>query len=314
MEDPDYLGIDGRQLRILLAIDAAGSLTGAARMLDMNQSTVSYWLDILRKRMDDPLFVRVGNGVEPTERAKALIPQAREVLRHIETMFETDTYHPAQDRGTLRIIATAVERDTLLAPLLHYSLTAAPGLSFEIVPQGSSFQVAEKLRQGGIDFAVMPDGVEPGDGLLQRGLITIQDAVFFDPQYPLTEGDIDAFCDRPQVRIALGPEAGFAIDRTLARHGRTRHVALQVGDFDSALRLIEGTRLIATLPLLLARTGGCRLGHVPPPWPQDGLRLALYWHARNQTSARNAFWRARLLDIAKTLAPDRYQATRSVIC
>lgn len=165
----------------------------------------------------------------------------------------------------------------------------------------ASFQVAEKLRQGGIDFAVMPDGVEPGDGLLRRGLMTIQDAVFFDPQEPLAEGDIDAFCDRPQVRIALGPEAGFAIDRTLAQHGRKRHVALQVGDFDSALQLIAGTRLIGTLPRHLAQTGAATLGHVPPPWPQAGLRLALYWHARNQTSARNAFWRARLLEIAKGL-------------
>lgn len=72
IEESDYLDLDGRQLRLLLAIRKAGSLSGAARVLGMNQSTVSYWLDQMRHRLNDPLFVRAGNGVESTQRAKAI--------------------------------------------------------------------------------------------------------------------------------------------------------------------------------------------------------------------------------------------------
>lgn len=46
----------------------------------MNQSSVSYWLDQLRRKFDDQLFTRSGAGVVATARAERLMPQARELL------------------------------------------------------------------------------------------------------------------------------------------------------------------------------------------------------------------------------------------
>ena len=177
MEDSDYLDVDGRQLTILLTIRQAGSLSGAARMLDMNQSTVSYWLDLLRKRLGDPLFVRAGNGVEPTERARALLGPARDALCQLEALGAREDYAPETDGGTLRLAATAIERDLLIAPLVRQALSVAPGLSFEILPSGSTFQVIDRLRQDTVDFALTPEITEPADWLLRRALIRIEDAV-----------------------------------------------------------------------------------------------------------------------------------------
>ncbi|SCZ67838.1 DNA-binding transcriptional regulator, LysR family [Epibacterium ulvae] len=297
MEKTDYLNIDGHQLRILLTIREAGSLSGAAKILDMNQSTISYWLDLLRKRTGDPLFVRHGNGVEPTARARDLFPAAEAALRQIEAMFEPQLYDPAEDHGVLRIACTALERDTLLKPLIHHAQQVAPALSFELPNSGSSFQLIERLRLGTLDAVFMPAGSSERDGILQRTLSRFSDAVYFDPQYPLETDNLDAFCDRPQVRVAFGPDAGFSIDRKLTKMGRTRHVAVQVSDFESALALIAGTRLIATLPALLNRQG---LQKIAPPWENPQRELALYWHARNQTSARHRYWRDTLAKLAKS--------------
>lgn len=296
MDKPDYLAIDGRQLRILLTIQRAGSLSGAAKMLDMNQSTVSYWLDLLRKRTGDPLFVRAGNGVEPTARAQALFPAAQAALRHVEAMFEPQTYDPAEDRGAFRIAGTAVERRWLFAPLLRHVLEVAPGLTLELQPSGSPSQVIERLRDGTVDAAVLPADAAQGDGIQRRTLIRLRDAVYFDPAFPLAPGDWDGFCARPQARVAFGPDAGFGVDRRLAKVNRTRHTAAQVADFDSALALIPGTPLIATLPDHLEAPG---LARIAPPWDQDGLDMALYWHVRHQGSARHGFWRDALAGIAK---------------
>lgn len=214
----------------------------------MNQSTVSYWLDLLRQRFDDPLFVRAGNGVEPTERATALFARAREALGLLEALFESDSYDPDRDRGTLRFAATAIERDLLIAPVQRQAQAIAPELTFEVQPSGPTFQVIDRLRQGTVDIAVMPEISVESEGLLRRTLTRIEDAVYFDPDHPLEEGDLEAFCARPQARVAFGSEAGFGIDRRLAKLDRTRRVALQVADFDSALRLIRRTPIIATLP------------------------------------------------------------------
>lgn len=296
MENSDYLGIDGRQLQILLTIQKAGSLSGAARLLDMNQSTISYWLDQLRARTGDPLFVRSGNGVQPTERAKALLPEAEAALRHLDAMFETPAYDPASDTGTLRIAATAVERTVLIEPLLQHALTHAPKLTFEIKRPGSLFQTVQILQEGVLDFCFLPLDAAKGDGIMQRKLFSFRDVVYFDPNHPLPENDLDAFCARPHARIALGPDASFAIDQRLAKMKRERNVVLQVPDFDSALTLIKGTEIIVTLPDVLSATG---LECVNPPWDTETLDIGLCWHARSQTSARHTHWRRILADIAK---------------
>jgi len=297
MENSDYLGIDGRQLQILLTIQKAGSLSGAARLLDMNQSTISYWLEQLRARTGDPLFVRSGNGVQPTERAKALLPEAQAALRHLDAMFETPAYDPVLDTGTLRIAATAVERTVLIEPLLKHALAHAPKLTFEIMRPGSLFQTVQNLQEGALDFCFLPLNAAKGGGIMQRKLFSFRDVVYFDPKYPLPKGDLDAFCVRPHARIALGPDASFAIDQRLARMKRKRNVVLQVPDFDSALTLIKGTEIIVTLPDVLSATS---LECVNPPWRTETLDIGLCWHARSQTSARHSHWRQVLAEIAKT--------------
>lgn len=297
MENSDYLAIDGRQLHILLTIQKAGSLSGAARMLDMNQSTVSYWLDQLRARTGDQLFVRSGNGVTPTERAKALFPEAEAALRHVEAMFATPDYDPATDTGTFRIAATAVERVILLRPFLRTSRSSAPNLTIDMVRPGSVFETMHGLQQGTLDIGFLPLVEAAGDGIMQRKLTAFTDVVYFDPEYPLEEGDLDAYCERPHARVSLGPDASFAIDRRLAKMDRKRRVVLQTADFDSALALIRGTDIIVTLPDVLAAPG---LATVSPPWPTTKIDIGMYWHARSQTSARHSYWRRILGEISNS--------------
>ncbi|MEM7247721.1 MAG: LysR family transcriptional regulator [Acidobacteriota bacterium] len=298
MEEFDYLELDGRQLQILLTIEQAGSLSAAGKILDLSQSTVSYWLDLLRKRLGDPLFVRAGNGVEPTERAKALLPRAREALLQLQSICQPEEYTPAEDTGRLRIAISSVERDLLIAPLVRKVLELAPRLTLEILRSGSASGAAETLRQGQVDFTILPERWLEGEGFRQRRLLDFEDAVFFDPAFPLAEGDVDGFCARPQVRVALGEEAGFNVEGPLAKLRKSRHVALQVADFNSALELLRGTPLVATLPSLLAKHCGKGLGCIAPPWPDPKRGLMLYWHSRHEHSARHDYWREQVSALA----------------
>ena len=153
----------------------------------MNQSTVSYGLDALRKRLGDPLFVRSGQGVEPTARARALLPAAREALRNLEALTESEVYDPATDDGTLRISATALVRDLVMAPLLQVALGLAPKLNFELSSRGSVFEVFDLLRDGSLDLALLPTSSEIAGGLRSRVALQFRDAIYFDPNYPLLE-------------------------------------------------------------------------------------------------------------------------------
>lgn len=299
MEKSDFHEIDGYQLELFLAIIKAGSLSGAAKILDLNQSTVSYRLDLLRKRLNDPLFVRSGKGIKPTERAESLAPIAKDILQKLQTMVEPEFYDPNEDTQILRIAATMFEREVLLSNFISSAIASAPKLRIEISPTGSPSRASEDLRDGATDFTLLPEEGFEGAGLMQRTLFNFRNCVYFDPAYPLHNMDLDAICERPHVRVVLGSESSYEIDKTLAKMGRSRHVALQVPDFDSALRHIYGTPLIAILPTHLADFVGSGLSNCPSPWPEQEYTLMLYWHERNQHSARHIFWRERFIESAK---------------
>ncbi|MBD3651385.1 MAG: LysR family transcriptional regulator, partial [Alcanivorax sp.] len=62
------------------AIYTEGSLTRAARVLNLTQPAVSHALGRLRDRLEDPLFVRQGARMVPTSRARAMVTPVRHAL------------------------------------------------------------------------------------------------------------------------------------------------------------------------------------------------------------------------------------------
>ena len=64
----DHLDLDGKSLTTFLTVLEEMSVSRAAERLGVTQSAVSHALDKLRTILDDPLFVRVGRGIEPTAR------------------------------------------------------------------------------------------------------------------------------------------------------------------------------------------------------------------------------------------------------
>jgi DNA-binding transcriptional LysR family regulator len=66
--------------RTFLAVYRAGSLTAAARVVDISQPAVSGQIQALERQLGFTLFLRRGRGIEPTARAVDL---AREVAEHL---------------------------------------------------------------------------------------------------------------------------------------------------------------------------------------------------------------------------------------
>jgi DNA-binding transcriptional LysR family regulator len=265
----------------------------------MSQSSVSYWLEQLRKQTSDTVFIRSGNGVVPTEQADRLIPIAKDILLKLEAIVTIEDYDPAQDNGLLRIAGTPVERHLVIAPMIKKVLDKAPELQIDVSAIGAPYKDIERLQGGSLDFLVSPYETMEGEGIMRRALFTFEDVVFFDPAHPISPNNLDGFCARPHIRIALGPDAGFPIDERLANVGKTRHAALQVSDFDSVLQLIKGTNLIATLPMQLETSMPSGIMTTATPWPQRPQTMYLFWHVRQQNSKRHIYRRNQLLRLAK---------------
>jgi DNA-binding transcriptional LysR family regulator len=78
-----FMDMDLNLLRVFDTLMELRSVTRAADRIGVTQSAVSHALGRLRHALDDPLFVRGAQGLQPTPRASEMAPGVREGLRQI---------------------------------------------------------------------------------------------------------------------------------------------------------------------------------------------------------------------------------------
>ncbi|MEO0920195.1 MAG: LysR family transcriptional regulator, partial [Pseudomonadota bacterium] len=109
--------LDLKLLKVFRAVFEEGSVTKAAARLSLEQSQISHLLNRLRKTLGDPLFVRSGRSIAPTERAIVIAPSVQAIIEQIESLGETAALDLSVLTDTFTISANDYER-RLLAPIL----------------------------------------------------------------------------------------------------------------------------------------------------------------------------------------------------
>lgn len=140
-------------LRVFDAMYAERNVTRAARRVFLSQPAVSHALARLRKRVNDPLFVRAGNEMVATKKAIALAPGIRRVLDQLGEVLGDSTFDPKTSTAVFRIGISDLS-EYLLAPLFTRLIRdEAPHLRFHI----NSFNDADfetQLGSGALDLVV----------------------------------------------------------------------------------------------------------------------------------------------------------------
>ena len=129
---PDDLDLN--LIPYLVAIEETRNVSRAAERLGVSQPRVSTALGRLRAHFNDPLFVRTSRGMDPTPRALALVPAAREALNRIERgLLDTPHFDPANATGTFSIALSDVGEIVFLPRLLQALATTAPNANLRSV-------------------------------------------------------------------------------------------------------------------------------------------------------------------------------------
>jgi DNA-binding transcriptional LysR family regulator len=162
--------IDWALWRSFLAILDHGSLSGAARALDVAHPTVRRHLDELEARLGASLFVRSPLGLRATELAISLREPAQTMQSAAFLLVRTASADASAVAGTVRIAASEIMGVEVLPPILAALKLRHPGLSFEL---SLSNGIEDVLRHQA-DIAVRM--VRPAqDGLVARkvGLVPL---------------------------------------------------------------------------------------------------------------------------------------------
>ena len=252
----------------------------AAERLSLSPSAVSHGLGRLRRLLNDPLFLRTPKGVVPTERAMGLAERVADILARARSVISTaEPFDPATSTRRFTIGAPDGVSAVFLSPLLAGLRQLGPGIDISVrqilPPRGvrTTERVWEPVFTD-LDARAMDIAVAPGDEVPARFVSRIlyeEDFVIaMRVGHPFgKDPTLDGFCRRQHVVVSLTGDAYGFVDDVLAKHGRSRRVALTVPSFMFALSVVAETDFIAALPKafveMYAQRFGVASARVPLP-------------------------------------------------
>ena len=95
-----------RQMEVFRAVMQMGSVTAAAKLLNVSQPAVIAVLRHCEDQLKSKLFLRVGRRLRPTPEAEKLFPEVDSAFRRIEMVTRLAQDLIAGTRGVISVAAT----------------------------------------------------------------------------------------------------------------------------------------------------------------------------------------------------------------
>jgi len=273
----------GVNLNLFPVLDAMlrhQSVTRAAQELGVTPSAVSHSLRELRALLDDPLFVRSGTGMAPTQRARQLELELRGALGALGEVVRRKPEFDPSTSGRTVIIATSDEVTLSLLPgVLGRVMREAPGMAINIRPR--STRSMEMLEFGELDILLKLTGDVPawaGRAPLDTGDVVC----VVRGGHPRVRGalTLEAYRELPHVRISPQGFGASATELKMRELGIDRDVVVFTYSFVTAPELIARTDAVLTMPRWVASVIAPRLGLQILESPIDipDYTLDMVWH------------------------------------
>jgi len=287
-------------LPVLDALLAERSVSRAGARVGLSQPAVSNALAQLRAHFGDPLLVRKGGGMEPTERALALAGPLRTALVALEHGLEpTAAFHPAAAERSFTIMTNDFVAFALLPRLLARLQREAPRIHLQI--RGwQEHLVPSELARGEADLTL---GFHRGLTEGHHAAPLFEDHFVFIARkgHPLVRGKVTlaTYTKLAHVLVSHHPTARGAIDNLLDRHGLTRDIALRVSHFLLVPPIVAATDYVAALSEVVARpmAASLPLQLLTLPVEVPSATVQMVWHERTAASPAHVWLRALVAEV-----------------
>jgi DNA-binding transcriptional LysR family regulator len=171
-------GLDWDDLRSFLAVIERGSISGAAKFLNVNHSTVLRRLASLEKRLGARLFDRLPKGYEPTAQGEELRNRLQGVSEQIDSAQRSLSRRDLEVAGAIRITTTDTLAHRLLMPYLTEFRALNPAIQMEIAINNSFLNLTRREA----DIALRPSNTVP-ENLVGRRVGCLRTAIYAAKKY-----------------------------------------------------------------------------------------------------------------------------------
>jgi len=278
-------------LRIFLAVAREGSISGGAKRLGVQHSTVSRRLRSLEEKLATRLLERKKSGYELTEAGEDLKLTAIKIEAEVLGFEASRSGQDDAAAGELRVSAINNMASTVLMPMFARFSAQHPKIELHVQVSNKFVSLAERDA----DIAIRLTNA-PVDTLFGTRLATVASAVYGSRDY----------CGRLQKGVAdelwIGVECcGFHVAWTKAACPQPAH-QLFVDDTLLTLAALKEGAGLAYLPCFMG-DGDSELMRFAQPDPEHDLGLWLVYHGDLRRTQRVKAFREHMRREVAAMAP-----------
>lgn len=235
-----------QDLKTLVAVMEANSLTGAASALSLTQSAISRRIQSLESTLGAQLFDRASKPPRPTALAQRIYQHAVPLLRDVRYLLDIPRGE-ATPSGSLRLGLTQPVADVALIGIVTRMKAAFPALELQI-GTAWSFELVAQVQAGQTDIATLmlpspstlPDGVQ-GARVGAMQMLVVQSR---SRRLVAAKPTLAALAEQEWVLNPNGCATRAALERMLAGHGKPLRLVADTQSSDMQLALVaEGLGL-----------------------------------------------------------------------
>ena len=279
------------------------NVSRAADRLLLSQPAVSRALQRLRDMFHDNLFVRTAAGYELTPRGQRLLQELEIMLPKLDRLLSGSNFDPAVEQANFRLAVTDNAAAVLVPVLCREILPSAKKVRFDFVTwhKGSFDEVAH----GSVDLSFGASSVEAPSPLQGQTIYEEQFVCVADRNRRLPKSlPLAQYVKLEHISISILGGIQVSPDKPLAAMGYKREIAIHVPYFEAAIRSVQGTNLVATVPskFVAGMAKNPLIKILKPPPEIAGFRYVMTWHPRLNTDAAHTWLRATMRRIGQIVA------------
>ncbi|WP_353245381.1 LysR family transcriptional regulator [Limnohabitans sp.] len=286
--------IDLQLIRTLHTLLTERSVSKTAMRLGQQQPAVSVALKRLRELTGDPILVRSGTGMVPTDVGLQMLAPVSQILQAAEGLFTpARVFEPAQAHETFRIAASDTLDPLFLPSVMARVKALAPHCRVEVHALSAQAQYAHDLGQGLIDV-VIGNWAQPSEELHRAQLFEDEVACLVSSKHPAvrrgwTQDDWLA-CEHIAPTPAYPGWRGV-IDEHLDQLGLVRNISARCAHFGLMPRMVASSLLVLTTGrqycqrFLQGPDAQRGLSLLPCPVAFPKMVYYQLWHERSHASA-----------------------------
>jgi DNA-binding transcriptional LysR family regulator len=246
-----------RHIEVFHAVYTCGSITGAAKLLNVSQPSISKVLAHAEQQLGFQLFDRQKGRIVPTREAEQLIDHVNEAYRNISELRRVSKNLGDAETGVIRVAMTpALGIDVVPAAIASY-LAQHPDTVFEVETL-HQHQVVRALRELRVDFGIVfsppsTAGIKVDHLATAKFVALAHESLDFGDSPELTLEDLDGMCFiNLSTRSPLGQ---LLATHTEASDIKLRTVAI-VETYQMAKALVAKGAGVALVDEITARSSG----------------------------------------------------------